>query len=343
MEDSPVICTLNCAPVDDGSACLAAASGAPQWTPDYLTELLSVLVEEGYFPPDVVPLVLEFRPICPLSVALTTHNTTLDEISRGRSCASAYMGWHCGSYAESNTSKADRELWGSYSALAHGSATKSWICVAQSKAITNLKLNDCVARSDFVASGAQPRPGGLRTVAQPFISSMGPDGGLPVEEEEKTAASTAATAGGSASAARADADPELSLGKDIDLTREPSKRRLRLCIDAIHPGRDFYLAGAALERNVRAWATIGVVLQDMRSEVDAFYADAAGSANPEPGLSPELAERALDIACRAGADLDHSGELTTMAENIATRLVARGHGHVFEDGPYAHLVVHVRV
>lgn len=66
-ELSPVLLTLNCAPVDDGSAC-CSAPGAPLWTPDYLTSILSALMEAHMWPTDVVPLCIEYvyirRVVC---------------------------------------------------------------------------------------------------------------------------------------------------------------------------------------------------------------------------------------------------------------------------------------
>jgi len=83
-ESSPVMITLNCSPVDDGSKCCHDA-GIPLWTPDYLQAIMEVLSEEHAWPPQVTPLVVEYRVCCPLLVALSLEDApaSLDVVNEG--------------------------------------------------------------------------------------------------------------------------------------------------------------------------------------------------------------------------------------------------------------------
>ena len=78
--DTPVLVTLNCAPVDDGGSNISASS----WTPDYapqcrwrdggkarrareltqVTTIVDALAAHGLWPRDLTPLVVELRAVC---------------------------------------------------------------------------------------------------------------------------------------------------------------------------------------------------------------------------------------------------------------------------------------
>ena len=335
-ENSPVVMTLNCAPVDDGSHCCRNGHG-PLWTPDYLTNIVTVLKDDGYFPPSVVPLCLEYRSVCPLCVALTVHdNVSLDDInSQGRG-PSSFLGWHCGSYGEQHTTSEDRALFGAFASVVHGSATMSWVHVAHAKSIATLARLDHNATDPRVGLGV-PMTSLLDPwdPASAWVGSMGHDG----DKAEGTETSGPTHSMHHALGSIIDqTDLNLPLSVDVDLTREPRLRRLRLVLNAVHPGRDIYEHGAQLGRNIRTWAVVGRVLQGMRGKVADYYAAAAVAAvnpDPEPGLSPALAQETLALARQAAREFDTSGKLPELLSRVVTLLTEQGHGHVFANGPHA--------
>ena len=65
VADTPLLVTLNCAPVDDGGSGVCASA----WTPDYASAVVETLTAHGMWPPGLVPLVVEFRAVCPVLLA----------------------------------------------------------------------------------------------------------------------------------------------------------------------------------------------------------------------------------------------------------------------------------
>ena len=144
IEESPVSITLNCAPPpEESQACVCPEDGSPAsmpptWTPDYVTAILDALTAEGLWPSGVVPLVVEYRCVCP---ALLAYSETLDSMEGAKAKAPPFAfadgcglgcggtncrrravgtdeadddgrtrhGFLCGSYPESATTPSQRE------------------------------------------------------------------------------------------------------------------------------------------------------------------------------------------------------------------------------------------
>ena len=335
-ELSPVSLTLNCAPVDDGSACVMAP-GAPLWTPDYLTAIIDVLLAAGLWPSDVVPLCVEYRTCCPLLIALSQPDApeSLDAINEAGKAVGAgptsAFGWHCGSWAEAHTKMADRALWGSYASVVHGAATASWIRVMHSRCPTALGRSNMHAVHPSVAVGGGK---GKEADAPPWwLASMGLDGTAPPPPVESDATDVEEEFGDDFAHTHAATRPVAKLGDDPVLSTPPTEEKLALYLTAVHPGRDVYLGGAAILSNLRTWGIVGGVLMALRDEYAAEHAQRGGI---EAGLSPALAVKALEEAHRVDRELTKSSwTLLSLERQVITKLVSLGHGKVLSQGPHA--------
>lgn len=119
--DSPIIVTLNCAPLDDGGAGVCCSS----WTPDYLSAIVDSLQAAGLWD-DVVPLVAEFRAVCPVLVAASDAGVTNLKACSG-------CGWACGDYPEERTTPGDRWIHARCLRTTHLAASASWIRLNHAK------------------------------------------------------------------------------------------------------------------------------------------------------------------------------------------------------------------
>jgi len=281
---------------------LLSRSGIPLWTPDYLQAIIEVLREEDLWPKQVTPLCVEYRSCCPLLVALSIPGApeSLDMVNEGGLGPSSMLGWHCGSYAETHTSKEDRALFGSYSSVVHGAATASWLRILHAKGPATLGSKDFIANDPAVA---------LREFtpiseheSNIWVSNMGLDG--------------------------TPCDTKHFNKDDFHLGQHPTGKRHAVYFDAVHPGRDIYLYGAALQRNVRTWFTVGkLILSDLSKEI------AELDEGKEQGLSAFMAERVLEAGEKISNELS-TDYLETLVTAVVGKLVAKGHGHVLERGPH---------
>jgi len=216
------------------------------------------------------------------------------------------LGWHCGSYAEAHTSAPDRALWGSYSAVVHGAATASWIRILHAKAPATLGFKDFVSEDPAVSHKAFTPDSNEKSNI--WISNMGLDG-TPCEKTHF--------------------DPT-----EFHLSQYPSGTRLAIYFDAVHPGRDIYLFGAALKRNIRTWYTVGKLLISQSSFVSST------DQGREQGLTPEMAAQVLEAASLIDQGIDEV-LLNNLTKRVVGKLVAKGHGHVLARGPHADIMVEV--
>ena len=283
-------------------SCVPSA-GIPLWTPDYLQAIIEVLRDDNSWPTQVTPLCIEYRTCCPLLIALSLPGApeSLDVVNEGGKGPSSMLGWHCGSYAETHTNKEDRALWGSYSSVVHGAATASWLRILHAKSPATLGTHDFVAEDPAVACRTfQPDSSEESNM---WISNMGLDG--------------------------TPCDTKHYEQKDFHLGQHPAGKRLALYFDAVHPGRDIYLYGAALQRNIRTWCTVGkLLMSDLAEEMNN---------GKEQGLSTDMSTRVLEAAKSISRDLSNV-LLDSLTRQVVSKLVAKGHGHVLARGPHAALV-----
>ena len=99
-----------------------------------------------------------------------------------------------------------------------------------------------------------------------------------------------------------------------------------------------YLGGAAIGSNIKAWATVGRVLLSVR---DAYAAEHEQRGGTEAGLSPSLADRALEVAKQVDAELTSSGTLPALERKVVAKLVDCGHTKVLSTGPHAALTAEI--
>lgn len=265
--------------------------------------IIEVLRENNAWPQEVVPLCIEYRSCCPLLIALSIPGApaSLDVVNEGGKGPSSMLGWHCGSYAEAHTEKKDRALFGSFSSVVHGAATASWLRILHAKSPAALGTKDFIAEDPAVAR-RQFHPTSEKE-SNIWISNMGLDG--------------------------TPCDPMLYNPEDFHLGQHPTGKRLALYFDAIHPGRDIYLYGAGLERNLRTWCTVGSILVgDLATEIKEI------DKGKEQGLSFEMASRVLEAAKTISSELSIEF-LKSLISKVVAKLVAKGHGHVLKRGPHA--------
>ncbi|KAG8457815.1 hypothetical protein KFE25_005084 [Diacronema lutheri] len=133
--ESPVLATLNCAP---GYCCASAAladaddhgatrsdmrpDGDCRWTQEYIPTIITALLERDAWPDGIVPLITDFRCVCPVLVAQSFG---------ARGAALGQLG--CGDFAEADTnSHNDRMLYGRFTRVLHES-TRAWLRVAHAR------------------------------------------------------------------------------------------------------------------------------------------------------------------------------------------------------------------
>ncbi|KAJ1635566.1 hypothetical protein T492DRAFT_863221 [Pavlovales sp. CCMP2436] len=121
--DSPVLLIFNCAPgycADDGDA---VSDLICRWTPEVVPAIVDQLLTHGAWPAGVLPLVSNFRCICPALVSRSFWpNAVAGDGTLGR----------CGNFAEGESTPDDRQLYGQFTRVLHGS-TRAWLRIAHAR------------------------------------------------------------------------------------------------------------------------------------------------------------------------------------------------------------------
>ena len=158
--DTPVLVTLNCAPVDDGGSNISASS----WTPDYVTTIVDALAAHGLWPRDLTPLVVELRAVCPALVAASDAGLARVD------CTCAGAGWACGDYPECATAALERRTHARCLRTTHAAATACWV------RLDHARVPALAARRNYdeAPTHAYTGGGGLRAEAaaraSPYVS-----------------------------------------------------------------------------------------------------------------------------------------------------------------------------
>ena len=158
--DTPVLVTLNCAPVDDGGSNISASS----WTPDYVSTIVDVLAAHALWPRDLTPLVVELRAVCPALVAAS--DAGLAKVD----CTCVGAGWACDDYPECATAALERFTHARCLRTTHAAATARWV------RLDHARVPALAARRDYddAPTHAYSGGGGLRAEdaarASPYVS-----------------------------------------------------------------------------------------------------------------------------------------------------------------------------
>lgn len=114
VEDSSCIMILNCPPPPGSER---ADTPNSRWCSDYLQSVMVVLHRKGLFPQDLIPISMNYRPLCPCLVAE----------ARAVRILGGSKPLTCTHFAETRTKSCDRSLYGAFTTITAACARSAWL------------------------------------------------------------------------------------------------------------------------------------------------------------------------------------------------------------------------